>query len=295
MNCLITGINGVVGTNLANILSQTRAWNIIGLGSSDATMHKQYHKVNLADKRDTDRVASELVACDLVIHCAAIIDMKRDPVDVMTTNVIGTLNALNLSRHIKAKQFINISSIPVIGKILSLPITEAHACAPTTMYHLSKLHAEQVINLSGGDEMNAVSLRIPSPVGLGMPERSLLPIMLGRALRNEDITITGAKKRRQNFLDLRDLAQAIIHIAASMKTRGMYNIASETPIGNLDLARMVVERTNSSSKIQDLTQECSGYYEDWDVDTCKAKTDLTFEAQYGIKESLDWIIKGDAR
>lgn len=290
MRCLITGINGVVGTNLANILSQNYAWDIIGLGSSVSSIHKKYYKADLTRKDEIDRVVSELKTCDIVVHCAAIIDLQCDPVDLVNTNVIGSLNALRLSKSIQAKQFIHISSIPVIGKILSLPITESHVCIPNTIYHLSKLQAEQVIDQTSGEAIHSVSLRIPSPVGLRMPERSILPILMGRALRNEEIKITGDKKRRQNFLDLRDLAQAIVHIAELLNVRGVYNIASETPVSNIDLAHAIVKKTNSKSQILNLTQENTGYYEDWNVDTAKAKTDFNFQAQYGINDSLDWII-----
>lgn len=295
MRVLITGINGVVGGNLAAILgANPTAWHIEGLGSSATSAHEPYHHVNLTDKNVIDKSASALGAFDMVIHCAAIIDMKYDPAAMMATNVIGTLNALHLAKQIGAKQFINISGSTVIGKILALPITELHPCAPTTMYHLSKLHAEQAAALYPADGMQVISLRIPSPVGLNMPPRNLLPILLDRALKNETIQISGSKTRRQNFLDLRDLAKAIITISNHSNISGVYNIAAASPISNLGLARIIVDCTKSQSAIIDMTEEGSDI-EDWDIDTSKAKADFGFEARYDITQTLDWVISEAAK
>lgn len=292
MRCLITGINGVVGSNLANILRQQYGWDILGIGTAAISAHPDYQKIDLTNKDDVERVPSILGTCDLVIHCAAIINYNCDPVEIMTTNVIGSMNALNISKRIKARQFINISSVPVIGKILTLPITEDHPCNPNTIYHLSKKQAEEVLMLLSGSEINTASLRIPSPVGLGMVERSFLPIILSKAKNNEGISITGDKKRRQNFLDLRDLALAIVNISKTMNVQGIYNIASKTPVSNLTLAQIVVDTCKSQSQINDHTDEGGGYYEDWNISLAKAKKDFSFEPIYQIDDTLDWLIKG---
>lgn len=289
MKCLITGINGVVGANIASTLRETYGWEVMGLGSSQKT-DDYYFRADLTNKNDVTRVSKEINSCDIVVHCAAIIDFKCDPADLFKTNVIGSINAVEIAKNINAKNFINISSIPVIGRILEVPITEPHICAPSTGYHLSKLHGEQVVDFYSGSEIETVSLRIPSPVGIGMPARSFLPIILGQALRNEDIKIIGDKRRRQNFLDLRDLAHAVVNVFEKNNVRGIYNIAARKPISNLDLALAILKQSNSKSRLLDLTEESSGYFEDWNVDCTKAHKDFGYAPKYEIFDSIDWIL-----
>ena len=289
MKCLITGINGVVGSNIASALREVYGWEVIGLGSSQK-IDNYYFRADLTHENDVIRVSEEINFCDIVIHCAAIIDFKCEPANLFKMNIIGSINALKIAKNVGAKSFINISSIPVIGRILKTPITESHICAPNTGYHLSKLQAEQVIDFYSGSEIRAVSLRIPSPVGLGMPPRSFLPIILGQAIRNEDIKIVGDKRRRQNFLDLRDLVRAIVNLSEKNHVRGMYNIAAQKTISNLDLALAILKQSNSKSKLLDLTEESSGYFEDWDVDCIKAYKDFGYAPKYEIFDSIDWIL-----
>lgn len=288
MKCLITGINGVVGSNLASILHETHGWDILGTGSSPSA-RANYFKADLTDPHATLKASEAIGQCDIVLHCAALIDMKRSPTDLFTVNVIGSLNALAMAKNIGARTFINISSIPVIGRIVQRPITESHPCAPTTVYHLSKLQAEQALTLAAAPEINVVNLRIPSPVGLNMPERTILPILLARARRNEEITLTGDKKRRQNYLDLRDLAHAVANSAERTIT-GTYNIASSHSVNNIELAQAILKATANQSVLTDKTDDSSDYIEDWNVDCAKAYRDFNYTSRHTIADSIDWLL-----
>jgi nucleoside-diphosphate-sugar epimerase len=291
MRCLITGIGGVVGSNVGSILKQHYGWEIIGLGSS-VSGKESYVRADLSQTNDIERASEIIGLADIVIHCAALLDNKRDPTDLFSTNVIGSINALKLAKNLKSCHFINISSVPIIGNIVDTPITESHICRPTTGYHLSKLHAEQVIDFYTSSTMSVLSLRIPSPVGLGMPLRSIFPIVLNQALTNQDIKLIGDRRRRQNYLDLRDLTQAIYKISSLENLRGVYNIAAKDSVSNLELAEAIVRKVKSKSVIVDEMESSSVYIEDWTVDFQKAKSRFGYSPEYGISDSVDWILQG---
>jgi len=294
MKCLITGVNGVVGSNLATLLSNQYSWEISGLGASLST-YIPYHRMDLTKSDDIQRVSDEIGTCNIVIHCAALIDNKRASSDLFLTNVIGTLNAQRIAANIGATSFINISGVTVVGNIQIKPISESHPCKPLTGYLLSKLHAEEAIALYSNTENRTISLRIPSPVGLKMPERNFLPIVLGQAIRNEEIRITGDSRRRQNFLDMRDLASAIVRASGTPHLNGIYNIAAHKPTTNLELAHTIVKHTGSHSHISDLTKEQHGYFEDWDIDCSKAKRDFGFNPSFTVNDSIEWIVRNMTR
>jgi UDP-glucose 4-epimerase len=290
MNCLITGINGVVGSNLASLLSNNYNWDVHGVSLSSSLL-KNFNIVDLRSKNQVDAISHEIEPKDIVIHCAGLINPKSHPSDLIATNVIGTINALNLAKKINAKKFINISGVTVIGEINSQPISELHICNPSSLYHLSKLQAEQIIDRFLHPGLDVVTLRLSSPVGLNMPKRNIFPILLDQALKNLDMKIFGHRQRRQNFLDIRDLARAIFLVCCKNGIKGTYNIGSGNAITNLELANKIRSLSKSTSKIIDLTDLNDAYYENWDIDLSKAYSDFEYKPEFNIDDTINWVIK----
>ena len=253
MKFLITGVSGFVGEELVYFLQKNPKYSILGIDKNEELFTQKiiFRKCNLiSEKNKLNDIFNEFRP-DVVIHCAAIIDNRRDSVKILSVNHGGTINALTLAREIGASVFINISTVQVIGLILEKPITEDHLCSPLTCYHLSKLKAEEAIDLLCPHNIFLVSLRIPSPVGMNMPMRSILPIFLHQALNNERIILVGDKRRRQNFLDLRDLTKAIHSLCNVGNIKGIYNIASRQPESDFDLANIIALEAGSKSVVTD--------------------------------------------
>lgn len=291
MRCVITGIKGLVGSNLASLLKSFYGWDIVGIGSSERDS-EGYIKADISNKKEVISASEKINGADVVIHCAAIIDNRRDSVKILSVNHGGTINALTLAKETGASVFINISTIQVIGLIIEKPITEDHLCSPLTYYHLSKLQAEEAIDLLCPHNIFSVSLRIPSPVGMNMPMRTILPIFLHQALNNEQITLTGDKRRRQNFLDLRDLTKAIHSLCNVGNIKGIYNIASRQPESDFDLANIIALEAGSKSVVTDDSKvNFDEYYEDWDISCKKAYDDFGFAAEFKITESIRWVMQ----
>lgn len=56
-------------------------------------------------------------------------------------------------------------------------------------------------------------------------------------MRGEDIVINVKGTRRQNYIDVRDIAQAIEKLLITPNAVGVYNIGSDVTIFNIELAK----------------------------------------------------------
>jgi nucleoside-diphosphate-sugar epimerase len=246
MKCLVTGVNGVVGRNLSRLLAEEYGFDVCGCGRA-ASDDNRYFAVDLVDRVAVLDLFSKN-RFDCVIHCAANINNDQS-FGMSSNNLISTLNIVEASLLFGIKKIFHTSSVPVIGKILELPVTEEHPANPLTAYHLSKLQSEQIIETYCKHKIDFINMRIPSPVGINMPPRSIFPIFIEKIKGGETVTLTGDSSRKQNFLDLRDLASFIYKASLVDGVSGLFNVASSKTYSNLELAETIILRTGSNSNI----------------------------------------------
>jgi UDP-glucose 4-epimerase len=287
MKCLITGVNGVVGKNLSKLLIEKYGFDIWGCGRTPSD-DSQYFTLDLIDRAAVLDLFSTN-SFDCVIHCAA--NINNDvPFEMFSNNLNSTLNVVEASLDSGVKKLFHTSGVPVIGEILELPITEEHPTNPSTTYHLSKLQSEQIVEQYCKGKIDFINMRIPSPVGRNMPLRSIFPIFLEKIKNDETITLTGDSRRKQNFLDIRDLASFIHKSSLVDGVSGVFNVAAEKPYSNLELAEAIISRTGSKSKIINDMVESTSTLQSWDVSIMKAKEHFGYVAEHDIYETINWVL-----
>lgn len=289
MRILVTGSAGLVGSAVAEKLS-ARGDEIIYARHSRKFESIHASRANIialdvGNEHDVEDAANRLNHCDAVVHAAASLDMEHFSEDVIRTNCNGINNLLWLSERWRAK-FVYISSIQVIGTPKEFPITESHCLEPLSLYHASKLFGEYLVRVSERRGLIATSLRISSPIGPQMPSSRFFPWALRKAHQSEDIILHGSGKRRQNYIDTRDIAHAI-ECSLNSEKGGVYNIASDICISNRELVEFFIRRLSSKSNVfysghSDLEEE-----DIWDISSKKAKLELGFAPKYSIDDMVD--------
>lgn len=78
-------------------------------------------------------------------------------------------------------------------------------------------------------------LRVPAPIGPGLPDTVVAKRFFNRAVAGQTIRIWGSGKREQNYVDVRDIADMFLRAAYS-KFLGVFNISSDAPTTMLELA-----------------------------------------------------------
>ena len=290
MKIVLTGSTGFIGAAL-NTRLRDAGHEVFGLhatpNAGPTTDDPTDHIVDISDWTSVSGFATAIGSCDAIIHSAASLDMTLTAPSVPAVNCTGTQNAIRLRQETGAPRFLFMSSLPVIGHPIDLPITETHPTSPETAYHASKLFGEQLVRLDGEQNVKiaSASLRLTAPIGPGMPNNRLLTVLIDRALKNEPIELLGKGGRRQNYIDVRDIVAATETLLAG-RDAGVYNIAAPRTISNVELAQLCIDQCNSNSSIV-FKGEDSQEDMDWNVSTQKALRDFGFTANIGIEASID--------
>jgi UDP-glucose 4-epimerase len=268
MRILITGGAGFIGSHLTDRLvadghqitildnlATGRKENLSAhLGGANVT----FIEGSILDLPLLDGLVKET---EYVFHLAAavgVFNIVNHPLDSLMTNIRGTENVLE-SAHKYSKPVFVTSSSEVYGKnvsdslkesddrILGAPVTlrwsysEAKAIDESLAYAYwveKKLETRIVrfFNTVGPRQLGAYGMVVPRFVKF--------------ALDNEPITIYGNGEQTRCFGHVLDAVDAVVRIAFAENTIGkVINIGNDFEISINDLAKKVIEQTNSKSEI----------------------------------------------
>jgi nucleoside-diphosphate-sugar epimerase len=286
LRLLVTGISGHVGGAIATHMLNC-GWEVLGLSRSPSKLKglAQEIQADISSPGVLKQVSSTVKPCDAIVHAAASLDKDLFSPAVSLTNCLGTQQVLWLADKWSVKSFIFISSVPVIGLPQLIPITEEHPTQPLTAYHASKFYGECLVRLAGLKCISGVTLRITSPVGPGMPGNRIFAIFVKRALENQPLQLLGQGTRRQNYVDVRDIAMAV-ELCLQQRITGIFNIGGKKSISNYDLAQLCISVLGSSSVLTfaDRADPEEGVF--WDVSIDKAASRFAYAPQHGLEESI---------
>ena len=294
MKVLLTGSTGFLGREIIEYLL-SNGHEVVGLHQNRAVqpisqINPMYTEIisDLGSINNIRYVYNCSDRCDAIIHTAASLSMDLYAAEISRVNCTGLQNILWLASQWRVNRFIFLSSLPVIGTPRFLPITEDHPAEPNTAYHLSKLFGEQIIKLAARKGLSHIIMRITAPVGPKMPSNRLLSVLTHNAVKGLPLVINGLGYRRQNYIDVRDVARAVV-CCIEKSSEGIYNIAANSSISNLELAKLCISRCGSASIIKFNTTEDPEDDVKWDVSNEKARTQLGFEPIYSIIDTIDSI------
>lgn len=287
---LITGINGFIGSYVAKLLKKEYPdICIIGIGRTNSTEIPdiEYNQMDISDDDFVVRMKNTGQKCSAIFHLAA--SVAKDNYDsLIKTNIDGTYNVCSLAREWNTDCFIYMSSIPVIGIPEIQPVLEDAKVNPQSFYHVTKLSAENIVKFMCKNMSINHIIRIPSPIGIGMNKNTFLPIILNKLINNEKVLVMGRGKRVQSYVDVRDIASAVI-LAAHKEGQSLLNISGQTSISNIDLVLMCKDIVKSESKI-----EFSGIDPEeeniWNVSYDLARIELGYEPNYSLENTVKWMI-----
>lgn len=290
MRVLVTGAGGVLGGAIARHLAAA-GHEVVGHGRRPTGL------AGLADELVADLAvpgfaalaAGRLAPCEAVVHAAASLDLSPHAPGASLTNGLGTQQVLEAASGWRSECLIYLSSVGVVGFPREHPVREEHPAAPLTDYHASKLYGEHLVAVASRTGLRGVSLRVTSPVGPGMRRDGIFATFVGRALRGEPLRVAGRGTRRQNYVDVRDVARQVEACLAS-DASGIMNAAGAETVSNLDLARECRERLGSRAGIalggddpqDDLV---------WDVSMDRAERRLGFRPLYARGDSIDALAR----
>jgi len=265
---LITGGAGFVGSHLADAL--------VGRGDSVVVLDNLSTGVsgNLAGVSESplfkyvsgsildEALVEELVgSVDQVLHLAAavgVFNIVDRPLESLTTNVRGTENALAACKK-SSKPVLITSSSEIYGKNSSGPLNEesdriiGSPLKSRWSYSAAKGLDESLAYFYFSEFGLPVRLvRLFNTVGprqvgnYGM----VVPRFVSAALDGSDLVVYGDGKQSRCFSHVADVVSALLLVIDSKDAVGqVFNIGNNREISIMELAKIVIAKTGSSSAI----------------------------------------------
>jgi len=308
---LVTGAAGAIGSNLANRLSEDTGNRVIILDdlsaghaeNIQARPNVRFIQGSVESDEHLQLVFEEKI--DLLFHLAANFANQNSvdfPQRDLEVNGTGTLKLLLRAAKHGMKRFLYTSSSCVYGN-RSEPLDEkCREFSLDTPYGITKLLGEQYVQFFAHHHgLDTVILRyfnVYGPNEYPGRYRNVIAIFFYRAMRNEEIVITGSGEETRDFNYVDDTVRATLLASEKGSAKGqVFNVASGKETKVKDLVDLILRITGSRSKVVYRERRS------WDTVTRRtasveqARRILGYQPQVNLETGLvkyhDWLKKQD--
>ena len=312
MKVLVTGGAGFIGCNYVYThLEKRPADTLVVLDALTYSGRREHLKeaeakgVKFAQGRIEDRaLVYELFKTekfDAVVHFAAETHVDRsikDPSIFVTTNVLGTQTLLDAARDFKVQRFHHISTDEVYGDLgfgSTEKFTEERPLHPSNPYSASKAGSDLLcLSYLRTFGVPVTISRCSNNYGPFQSEENFIPVLIGKALKNEPIPLYGTGKNVRDWLYVRDHCEAILQLLENGKIGEIYNIGADNDQENLMVAKMILKLLDKPESLIQFVTDRPGHDERYSMDYGKMERELQWRPsvsfEEGMRETVLWYI-----
>jgi nucleoside-diphosphate-sugar epimerase len=257
---LITGATGFVGRQVLASLHDEASRSarpddkvmVLGRRCPPGWPESRFTAVDLTDARQV-RAAIERIAPDVVIHTAGRTPPHPDE-ELYRTNFWGTLHLTSALRALRKTVRIVLSgSAAELGPVEQsrLPVSEAYACDPIDAYGRSKWLATKS-TLSERSPLEVMIARVFNPIGPGTPATQALGHFASRLAEpgpDPLELVVGDLDSRRDFIDVRDVARAMIALALRGRAGLVYHVGTGRSFRVGDGLERLVELSGRTARV----------------------------------------------
>ncbi len=280
---LVTGARGFVGSHLVKRLET--------LGALVMPVSRWQGSVDVTEKEAIEPLFRN--APSVVFHLAgeALVEKGQEsPYETFRTNILGTINVLELSRVYKIPRVIIASTAQVYGQGKS-PLGEDDPPRPSRPYETSKT-ATDLLAQSYADSFN-VPVVIPRFVNIYGPGdmnfTRLIPKTLQHVVHGKPVPMWGGGAKRE-YLYIDDAVEAYLMLAtmssAKLEKNRIFNFGAGRPLTVEDLIKRIGKLSGSSIRIERTKEGREGEIVDQYVSWEKAGRVLGWKPRVPLEEGL---------
>jgi len=303
LKILVTGGAGNVGGALARKLVENKNYFVViadnlSTGSEEKLPSNQNNNWNFVycDVNNYKEISEIMLVhkFDYVFHYAAVVGVKRtqeNPIMVLN-DIEGIRNVLQLSKNTSVKRVFFSSSSEVYGEPVELPqheeTTPLNSRVPyAVVKNVGESYFRSFFKSFG---LPFTIFRFFNTYGPNQSKDFVVSRFLSLALKNQDITVYGDGLQTRTFCYVSDNVGTCIKIfEENLAINDVINIGGAQEMTILDLANLIIKKTNSTSKIIHLPALTEGDMRRRMPDNSKMKAVLGKEL-ISIEEGIDLMI-----
>ncbi len=315
MKFLVTGGAGFIGGNFLHMMVRkypedqyvcidalTYAGNIETIEPIMKEKNFKFIHENICNREAVYQLF-EIEKFDYVINFAAESHVDRsidNPEIFLKTNILGTQVLLDACRKYGIKRYHQVSTDEVYGDLplnrLDLLFNEETPLHASSPYSASKAAADLLVLAYYRTYKLPVTIsRCSNNYGpYHFPEK-LIPLMIQRALKNEQLPIYGNGQNVRDWLYVADHCDAIDLIVRKGRDGEIYNVGGHNEKSNLDVVKTILKLMKKPESLISFVKDRPGHDLRYAMDPTKIKTELGWKPKYdfdsGIKSTIQWNLE----
>jgi len=264
MNILITGGAGFIGSHLAEHFHGRAAVRVLDSFRTGFRRNLEGMPVDLIEGDILDRTAlrAAMQGVDYVFHLAAMVSVPESvgqPLECERLNGTGTLQVLEEAAAAGVKKVFFAGSAAVYGDNPAVPKVESMLPEPRSPYAITKLLGEHYCRFFHDEgRVPTACLRFFNVFGPRQdpqgPYAAAVPIFIEKALRNAPLTIFGDGTQTRDFVYVKDIIAAMVHVTLTPGLTGVFNAGYGEMMTVNELAQKVIALAGSTSIVQHLPE-----------------------------------------
>lgn len=235
-----------------------------------------------------DEMIKEFGKVDYILHIGAETHVDNsilNPSLFVRSNVIGTMEVLELHRKIKAQYMLYFSTDEIFGPApAGISYREWDRYNSTNPYSASKAGAEELcMAYANTYNMPIMVTHTMNVFGERQHPEKFIPMVIRKVNNGEVVTIHADKTRTVSgtrmYIHARNVANALSFLLEKGETRQKYNIVGEKEVSNLDMSKFIAEYLGKELK-----------YEMVDFHSSRPGHDLRYALDGTKMANLGWTI-----
>ena len=274
---IVTGGAGFIGSNfilkfleasnenLLNLDNLSYAANLSNLKTIDSDPRYSFTKINIQNQSEVEQIVKE-VKPRAILNFAAESHVDRSiegPESFINTNILGTYSLLEAALNYwndldesgkKIFRFFHISTDEVFGSldINDKKSTEESSYKPNSPYSASKAASDHLVRAWHHTfKLPTLVSNCTNNYGPHQHEEKLIPLIITKALKNDNLPIYGDGKNIRDWLYVEDHCEAIMKILENGNPGETYNIGGNCEKNNLEVVSEICKILDSQKPKKD--------------------------------------------
>ncbi len=303
MTIFVTGGAGFIGSNFAHYLSKKRYKDVVIIDKlTYASDKKNLYKldyplecVDISPKNiDNDSLSRlfEKYKPKSIFHFAAETHVDNSIKDVnpfIQSNILGTINLLNLSIKHEVEKFHHISTDEVYGSLgyNDPPFTEETPYDPQNPYSASKASSDHfVMSYHNTYGLPTIITNCSNNYGPRQNAEKLIPKTILNIINGKKIPVYAQGQNIRDWIYVDDHCEGILDVFNNGKIGEKYNIGGECEVKNIDLVNTIIKLMGASEDLIEFVQDRPGHDLRYSINNAKIKEKVNFFPKHNLEEGL---------